>query len=232
VKVTDVRITPPLGPQNRNWVLLRIETNEGIHGLGEWSPHASQTQLDVVRRLLIGNDPMNINTLHHPSQPHSGLCRLGGVGAGVEIALWDIVGKKLDVPLHQLLGGKLRDRVRMYCDCHGGVFWDGDEFEQRWVQAYATRELDPVYSIEAFVQMALGMEHEGFTCVKFDADFATPHKRDRYNPSMSRPEEACIVEAMTAVREALDPATDLALDLHGSYNLVDALSLAKKLEPL
>ena len=76
------------------------------------------------------------------------------------------------------------------------------------------------------------MEAEGFTCIKFDGDFATPHKRDRYDRSTSRPERAYIVEVMHAVREALNPATDLALDLHGSYNLVDALTIAKDLEPL
>jgi L-alanine-DL-glutamate epimerase-like enolase superfamily enzyme len=232
MKITDVKVTPPLGPQNRNWVLMKIETDEGIHGLGEWSPNASRSQANAVRHLLIGSDPMNINALHHSRQPHLGLWQMGGIGAGVEIALWDIVGKKLGVPLCQLLGGKLRDRIRMYCDCHGGAFWTGGEFASRWDRAYTGQGMDPAYAVDAFVQMALAMEGEGFTCIKFDADFATPAKRDRYDRSMSQPEQGYIVEVMAAVRRALDPATDLALDLHGSYNLIDALSLGKKLEPL
>ena len=232
MRITNVLVTPKLGPQNRDWVLMKVETDEGIVGLGEWSPHASESQLNAVKRLLIGSDPMNINALYHPSQPHPGLWSLGGIGAGVEIALWDIAGKKLGVPMHQLLGGKLRDRIRMYCDCHSGTFWTQADFSARWDAAYQGKMLDPAHAVDAFVQMALAVEKEGFTCLKFDADFATPQKRDRYDRSMSRPEQAFVVEAMTAVRRALNPATDLALDLHGSYNAADALSIARKLEPL
>jgi L-alanine-DL-glutamate epimerase-like enolase superfamily enzyme len=182
--------------------------------------------------MLVGRDPTNINALHHPNQPRRGLWSMGGLGAGVEIALWDIVGQALGVPLYKLLGGKLRDKVRMYCDCHAGVFWTGGEFAERWEAVYAGTPADPAYSPEALVDMALAMEAEGFTCIKFDGDLATPHKRDRYDRSASRPERAAIVEMMQAVRAALQSDTDLALDLHGSYNLVDALSIAKALEPL
>ena len=232
MKVTNVKITPKLGSQNRDWVLLKIETDEGITGLGEWSPGASPAAFNGLRRMLVGQDPMNINALHHPNQPHRGLWNMGGLGAGVEIALWDIVGKKLGVPLFQLLGGKLRDKVRMYCDCHSGVFWTGGEFAERWESVYAGHPADPGYSPEALVKMALTMEAEGFTCIKFDGDLATPHKRDRYDRSTSRPERTYVVELMRTVRAALQPGTDLALDLHGSYNLIDALSIAKDLEPL
>lgn len=175
---------------------------------------------------------MNISALHHPSQPARGLWSMGGLGAGVEIALWDIMGKKLGAPLYQLLGGKLRSQIRMYCDCHAGVFWTAPEFASRWDAAYTGGELDPAYTTEAFVKMAQQVEGEGFTCIKFDADFATPHKRDAYDRSMSRLELDHVAEIMQAVRGALHPNTDLALDLHGAYNLPDALTLAKRLEPV
>lgn len=61
----DVKIIPLLGQQNRNWVLMKIFTDEGIVGLGEWSPDRSKTQFEQVKRGLIGNDPMNINKLHY-----------------------------------------------------------------------------------------------------------------------------------------------------------------------
>ena len=136
MKITNVKITPKLGPQNRDWVLLKVETDEGIEGLGKWSPHASEAALAGVKRMLIGTDPMNINALHYPSQPKRGLWDMGGLGAGVEIALWDIMVKKLGATLYQLLGGKLRDSIRMYINCHSGVFWTHGEFAERWDAVY------------------------------------------------------------------------------------------------
>jgi L-alanine-DL-glutamate epimerase-like enolase superfamily enzyme len=132
MKITDVQITPPLGAANRNWVLLRVLTDEGIVGLGEWAPGVSSSRFEQLKSRLVGQDPRNINRLHHTGQPQRGLWAMGGLGAGVEIALWDILGKKLGVPLWQLLGGKLRDKVRVYCDCHAGAFWTPEAYAGRW----------------------------------------------------------------------------------------------------
>jgi L-alanine-DL-glutamate epimerase-like enolase superfamily enzyme len=81
------------------------------------------------------------------------------------------------------------------------------------------------HSVQAFVQMVVAMQEVVFTCLKCDADFATPHKRAPYDWSMAQPELQYIAEVISAVRGAPDPATDLALGLHGSYNLIDALKL-------
>jgi gluconate/galactonate dehydratase len=129
MKITEVKVTPPLGAQNRNWVLLKIGTDEGIEGLGEWRAGAS---VERLRGLLVGQDPLNVNKLHHDHLWH-----IQGTGAGVEIALWDIVGKALGVPLCDLLGGKLRDKVRMYCDCHAGAFWTAEDLARRREEARA-----------------------------------------------------------------------------------------------
>ena len=114
MKINDIKITPPLGQENRNWVLMKMFTDEGIVGLGEWTPKTSRDDLDRLKKTLIGQDPM----MHYDD-----LWGMGRAGAGAEIALWDIKGKKLGVPMHELLGGKIRDKIRMYCDCHGGTFW-------------------------------------------------------------------------------------------------------------
>jgi L-alanine-DL-glutamate epimerase-like enolase superfamily enzyme len=95
-----------LGPQIRDWLLMRIETDEGIQGLGEWSRHASASRFNTVRRLHVGQDPMQISALHHSSQPQPGLWHLGGIGAGAGIALRDIIRKRQGVPLRQLMGGQ------------------------------------------------------------------------------------------------------------------------------
>ncbi|MFH1084749.1 MAG: mandelate racemase/muconate lactonizing enzyme family protein [Chloroflexota bacterium] len=232
MKITDIQITPPLGAANRNWVLLRLLTDEGLVGMGEWAPGAAPGALAGLRARLIGQDPLNINRLHYSSQPERGLWGLGGLGAGVEIALWDLMGKKLGVPMHTLLGGKLRDRVRVYCDCHAGAFWTPEEYAERWRTVRASGQLDPAYEPAAYAAMARRVAAEGFTAIKFDVDVANPWKLDVYDRSISRREHAHIIDCITAARDALNPAVDLAVDLHGSFNLADALRICKDVEPL
>jgi galactonate dehydratase len=224
MKIVDVKVTPPLGRDNRNWSLLKVITDEGIVGLGEWRAGASA---GALKDILIGRDPMNINRLHHDR-----LWQMQGTGAGVEIALWDIKGKKLDVPVHELLGGKLRDRVRIYCDCHAGEFWTAEEYARRWRETRARGELDPAYETDAYVRRAGQVVAEGFTAVKFDLDVPNPWKIDRYDRSISRREHEHIVTTIARLREAVGPYIDLAIDLHGAFNLADALRLCKDVEHL
>jgi len=229
MKIIDIKVTPSLGAETRNWTLLKIETDEGISGLGEWAPGAG---LGRVKSMLIGQDPLNINKLHFSNQPDFNLATMGRLGAGVEIALWDIMGKKLGVPMHTLLGGKLRDEIRIYCDAHSGAFWTSEEFHERWYEVRRTGQLDPVYEPAAFARMAKSLAEEGFTAIKFDADVANPWKKDAYDRSISRREHQFIVDCLEAAREAIGPYVDLAVDLHGSYNLADALRICKDVEQL
>jgi gluconate/galactonate dehydratase len=158
-------------------VLLKIFTDEGIVGLGEWAPGVSESKFQQLKSHLIGKNPLNINRMHHtgqPKHPTPSLWAMKGLGAGVEIALWDILGKKLDVPLWQLLGGKLRDKVRIYCDCHAGAFWMAEEYGRRWHEVRKSGQLDAIYEPKAYVAMAKQMVVEGFTAIKFDVDVANP----------------------------------------------------------
>ncbi len=230
--ITDIKITPSLGKQNRNWVLLKVYTDEGITGLGEWANGVAASRFRQLKEQLIGQNPMNINRLHHSGQPQRGLGAMGGLGAGVEIALWDIMGKKLGVPLWQLLGGKLRDKIRIYCDCHAGAFWTPDSYDTRWREVRKNNQLDPVYEPEAYIAMANQLVAEGFSAIKFDVDVANPWKLDVYDRSISRREHAHIISVLESVRAAIGPYVDLAVDLHGSFNLTDALRICKDVEHL
>jgi len=224
MRITDVQLTPPLGQANRNWVLAKVETDAGITGLGEGVVGLSA---DHLRSLLVGRDPLNINALHHDH-----LWAMGGRGAGIEIALWDIVGKAQGAPLHQVLGGKLRDRVRIYCDCHAGAHWTAEEYTRRWDEVRESGQLDAVYEPAAYVAMAKVVVAEGYTAVKFDLDVANPWKMDKYDRSISRREHEHIVTVMENLREAVGPYVDLAVDLHGAFNGADALRICKDVEHL
>ena len=227
MRITDIKITPPLGASNRNWVLMKVFTDEGIVGLGEWAAGASEESFERLKKDLVGQDPLSINRLHYEH-----LWRRRGIGAGVEIALWDIKGKRLGVPIHQLLGGKIRDRIRIYCDCHAGTFWTAEGYAQRWREARDSGVLDPVYEPEAYVRQTRRMAAEGFTAIKVDVDVANPWKMDVYDRSISRKEHEHIITILEKVRSAIGPYVDLAVDLHGSFNVADALRVCKDVEHL
>jgi len=224
VQITDVKVTPSLGRENRNWSIMKVCTDAGIEGLGEWRGGAST---DSLKQMLVGQDPRNVNRLHHDH-----LWQMKGAGAGVEIALWDIMGKALGVPMHALLGGKLRDRVRIYCDCHAGAFWTAEDYARRWQEVRASGELDAVYKTDAYVKQAERVAAEGFTAIKFDLDVPNPWKLDRYDRSVSRREHEHIVTTLGRVRDAIGPYVDLAVDLHGAFNLADAVRICKDVEHL
>ena len=96
--------------------LLRIETNQGITGYGEVRDGASKLYAQMLKRLLIGENPCNIDKIFRRIKQFGGMSRQAGGVCGVELALWDIAGKAYGIPVYQMLGGKFRDKVRMYCD--------------------------------------------------------------------------------------------------------------------
>ncbi|MDQ3699306.1 MAG: mandelate racemase/muconate lactonizing enzyme family protein [Chloroflexota bacterium] len=118
-----VDASPPggWGGGGRNWLFVKVDTDEGISGLGEASgwPRVIQTAIDDLQGILIGQDPTRIELLWQKmflGMMGHGMTGVVGAGAmtGIEMALWDILGKKLGVPVVDLLGGRCRDRVRVY----------------------------------------------------------------------------------------------------------------------
>lgn len=199
------------------WVLIKVKTDEGINGVGEAYHGAGVHQIAVDERLtrpLIGQDPRNVDKLFRDmmsAMSASGFYQGAVMSAisGIESALWDITGQAAGVPIWQLLGGKFRDKIRIYNDCHAG--------ETETPEAYAAK--------------AREVEARGFTAIKFDID-PLPSRRDRYNRCISNDDIAHYVEVVTAVRESLDSNTDLAIDAHWFYAPVDILKIAHAFEDL
>ncbi len=131
--------------------------------------------------------------------------------SAIEIALWDIAGKALNVPVYQLLGGKFRDRIRVYYDT---VF-------------YAVRNPTAQNYIDEG-KKGVGM---GFNALKYDVDeWNDPNKYDRYNWTASPAELQRMEDQIAAAREAVGPKIDICVDLHGRYDFVTAQSVAKRME--
>ena len=115
LRITDLRVAHIDGVP-KHCILLRIDTSEGISGYGELRDASSATYALMCKSRLVGENPLHVEKLFRRIRQFGGHSRQGGGVSGIEIALWDIVGKVWGVPLWQLLGGRYRDRVRVYCD--------------------------------------------------------------------------------------------------------------------
>jgi galactonate dehydratase len=198
-------------------VHVRIYTDQGIVGQGE-STDAAQGNVPLIRsfgRLLIGQDPLNIEAAFER-------IRTAGIFAGaqsgqyitaltgVEIALWDIAGKALGLPVYQLMGGKVRDRVRLYCDSGAARMVPGDE-----------RSLARIQQIQKM----------GFTATKIDIDDAAdPARFDRVNWTASNGEIDHMLAKIAFTRENCAKNIDLAVDMHGRYDATTGKRVAKEVE--
>ena len=132
--------------------------------------------------------------------------------SGIEIALWDLAAKAAGQPLYRMLGGKFRDRIRLYADCG-----DGD---------------DASGSPEGCAARARRMVKEGFTALKFDIDnLRHPAKFDAANHTVNAAEVRSMVERVAAVRKAIGPDIDLCIDLHARYDVPSACRIAWEMEP-
>ena len=127
MKITAVR-NRLMRVERQNWHFVEVETDEGLVGVGEasveWRERAVAAAVDELSRMLIGEDPNLIE--HHWQRMHRhGFWRggviLGSAISGIDQALWDLKGKRLGVPVYDLLGGPTRQRVRLYTHVHGAV---------------------------------------------------------------------------------------------------------------
>jgi galactonate dehydratase len=216
MKITEIRTGEVWGHGYSCYV--RIYTDVGLTGTGECIHGGDGIQglIAGLSRFILGEDPMNVDRLWEKMrrfQVFNGANAGNLVTAmtGIEIALWDLVGKATGLPVYALLGGKFRDKIRMYADCHAG----GDD------------------SPQANADKAKQVVDQGFTAIKFDLDdLRHPKKYDMFNHTVNNAELADMVAKATAVREAVGPEIDVAMDLHGRYDTGSAIRIAKALEGL
>jgi D-xylonate dehydratase len=213
VEITDVQTTMVDG--NYPWTLVRVYTDAGVHGTGESYWGAGEPEvIDRLKPFVVGENPLDIDRLYeHLVQKMSGEGSISGkvisAISGIEIALHDAAGKILDVPAYQLLGGKYRDRVRVYCDCHAG-----DESEPSSNAAEAERVVSEL----------------GYDALKFDLDVASGHEKDRANRHMRGPEIDHKAEIVAEVCETVGDRADVAFDCHWSYTPGSAKQLMEAVE--
>ncbi len=260
LKITDVRTA--VVEANYDWTFTRVYTDDGLTGIGEsfLAPGLTQIIRDL-KPLLVGEDPRNVDKLWSKMRwAASGAGSMGGIVynaiSGIEAALWDVVGKHYGAPIHALLGGKYRDKVRVYADCHAGEALESLDSvmvarSPKWMpegeaetavaseinqpahgRAYGEAEADEIFSPEMYAQKAREVVEEmGFTAIKFDLDVPNPYALDTHSGTLTHSEIKFMVSLVEAVREAVGDTVDISFDLHWRYNVSDAKRLAYELEP-
>jgi galactonate dehydratase len=196
-------------PENRNYIFVRVHTDEGLYGVGEaYSVGPDDAVVAVIRDFeewLVGRDPRDVEFLwqlmYNASRFPGGVITNAAI-SGIEHALWDIKGKALGVPVYELLGGRCRDHVRVYVHAHGAT-------------------------PEALAEDAVArLERYGCTAVKVSPQ---PPESDRL-PVAAVTRGA--VARLDALRRALGDDVDIAVDPHAKiFEPVRALQLAQALKP-
>ncbi|MFC4810564.1 mandelate racemase/muconate lactonizing enzyme family protein [Paenibacillus sp. GCM10023250] len=115
LRITDIRFADIVGAPFHS-SLIKVYTNQGLVGFGEVRDGADKVYAQLLKGRLLGENPCSVDKLFRRIKQFGGHARQGGGVSGIEIALWDLAGKAYGVPVYQMLGGRFRDRIRMYCD--------------------------------------------------------------------------------------------------------------------
>jgi len=248
------RLTTAVIEANYDWVLVRLDGDGGLFGLGEaYMGPGVASILREMAPLVLGMPVTQPDVLVRRLRAHTIHAAPGVVWhaiAGIETACLDLLGKYTQRPVCDLLGGAYRRVVRVYVDCHAGDALDSlsallQPRQPAWLSGspgdaaptslkhhgWDTRER-VLPAPEDYRKRAREMVDRGFQMLKFDADIPTPFPTDEYDRSLTRAEIEYVVARLSAVRETIGPHVGLAVDCHWNYNVADARRLMRALVPL
>lgn len=207
MKVTQIK-TFICHAYRTNWVFVKVITDSGLYGVGEATlEYREPTVVQAIKELeryLVGKDPHNIEAFWHDTYRDAywrGGVVLMSALAGVEMALWDIKGKDLGVPVYQLLGGKMRDSVK----CYANAWFAGAK------------------KPEEFAQKAKIAVKNGFSGLKWD-----PFGKEYLNIDPKHLNDA--LDCIAAVKDAVGDQVHLIIEGHGRFNVPTAVRIGNALE--
>jgi L-alanine-DL-glutamate epimerase-like enolase superfamily enzyme len=229
LKITDLRIAHTVKAP-----IIRIDTNQGIYGLGEVRDQASPKYALFLKSRLLGKNPCDIEKLFKMIKQFGGNGRLGGGVSGVEMALWDLAGKAYGVPVYQMLGGKYRDKIRLYADTPSSPD----------PEVYATKMRSRIEKGFTFLKMDFGIQLikdiPGALIGAGHWDFRKEWTDEPGTYGMTQPQETRIqitdlgldklTEYVHKVREIVGYEIPLAADHFGHFDLNTAIQLGRAVE--
>ncbi len=254
LKITDIRVADIDGLP-KHMILVKVYTNDPkIVGYGEVRDASSATYAKMLKSRLVGENPLNVEKLFNRIKQFGGHSRQGGGVSGIEIALFDIIGKFYKVPVYQLLGGKYRDKVRIYCDTdvdgkHTGKDM-GKALKKRMEDGFTYLKMDlgiellydepgtlnaPVgmleemqkYSMKAICHQSGSIDKSLMFGKNYEI-FTIPH----YATGIHITEKGLdyLENYVKEVREEIGYEVPLAIDHFGHVAIEDAIRFAKRLE--
>jgi L-alanine-DL-glutamate epimerase-like enolase superfamily enzyme len=230
LKITDMRVAVVCS--NYDYPIIKIDTNQGVYGIGEVRDAGHKENALQFKNMLLGQNPCNIDMIFRAIKHFGASGREGGGVSGIEIALWDLIGKVYGVPCYQFLGGKYRDKIRIYAD--------------------TPQPAEP--TPEGYAKRVQGRKEMGLTFIKFDvgmhvldgyvkdglvgqpSKFEYPmgrHWAARGLPGTQLTDKgiARFVEIVAEVRRIVGWDIPLAVDHFGPISVKDGIRLGKALEP-
>lgn len=218
MKIVDIE-TVVCHARMRNWIFVKVVTDQaGLYGWGEatleWHTRAVVGALEDIKSLLVGQDPTQVEFLwqmmYRQHFWHSNGIVRGTALAGIDIALWDILGKSMGVPCYKLWGGPVREHIRLYCHLGGG----------RMEEFYET----PVGDTGRFADLAQRAVEDGFSAFKC---MAVPPTAPLEGLAPVKAAVACV----GSMRERVGDFVDIMVDCHARPSPAMGLRFAKALEP-
>lgn len=234
LRITDLRVARM--PTGFTTHVVRIDTSQGISGYGEIRDGASPTYALMLKSRLLGQNPCNVDRIFRKIKQFGGHGRLAGGVVSVEMACWDLAGKAWGVPCWQMLGGKFRDRVRMYADTSGTSDADrmGRRLRERREQGFTFLKMDVSINLLEGVKGTLtyprgqGVQPFHRRGVR-DPFHLVPHPFTGIRVTDKGLER--IAEYVGRVRDIVGWDIPLAADHFGHIGIEDAIKLARALDP-
>jgi L-alanine-DL-glutamate epimerase-like enolase superfamily enzyme len=232
LRITDMRLA--VVAANYDYPILRIDTNQGVYGLGEVRDAGHVENALQFKSVLLGENPCNVDMIFRHIKRFGNWGREGGGVSGIEIALWDLVGKVYGVPCHQFLGGKYRDRVRLYGDTPA----PGRPTPEGYARAVRGRRKLGLTFIKFDIRPHLFETAEGGLLghdARHDFDLGRRWRAPGTGRGVKLTERgiAAAVAVVAAVRKEVGSEVALCVDHYGEGYLMadEAIRLGRALEP-
>ena len=232
LRITDMRIA--VVASNYDYPIIRIDTNQGVYGIGEVRDAGHKENALQFKSRLLGQNPLNIDMIFRDIKRFGHWGREGGGVSGIEIALWDLIGKVYGVPCWQFLGGKYRDKVRLYADT--------PKPEDATPEGYVRRVKGRVKLGLTFVKFDIGMHLlEGVKNARIGSPTKYEYRTGDWNNApgtgtgvhVTDKGIARMAEVVAAVRAAVGWEISLCIDHygHGMLTSKEVIKLGRALEP-